>query len=97
MTIPAYIASGVGTIVILLVRHSVKQIIGRAMDKMSDIHAELKEHKDKCDKVDKNVLDVRIMQLSEEQEKMRKFNHWMAEAIIRLAAQQGIQLPVRPD
>lgn len=64
---------------------------------ISGVQAELTDHKDTCDKVDKSVLAKQVEILENESAMMRKFAHWIGDGISAIAGKVGVTLQKRPD
>lgn len=86
----------VATIIMGLVGFAVHQMLNRVVDKIIGVQTELSEHKKECDKINKEVLDSRLVSVEQEVRGLRKFSHWIGNSIMVIAAKMGIDIPDRP-
>ena len=80
------------TLIFALIAYAVNQSTGRVRDKIKSVQEELTEHKDSCEKIDKNVLESRLVNAETEITNIRKFNHWIANKIMIIAGKLDIEI-----
>lgn len=71
--------------------------ISRVTDRVKSTQAELTEHKDECDKIDKAVLANDIATLKSEVSASRRFAHWVGDCLGLIGGKLDVRLPERPQ